>query len=138
MIILHVHKSGIRIRLAVVIPALETSCMPVIDRLAFQKPTEQFQIFLIPAFAFSSSMYKNRPVQTASFFQKPADFLKILGTAFLSYMEPADIILVQKTDCLLNPFVHLCLPFPHRFLPDEGIFIGTGFQFCPINKYGFF
>lgn len=54
MIILHVYKSGIRICFAVVIPALETGCMTVIDRLAFQKPAEQFQISLVPTYAFSS------------------------------------------------------------------------------------
>ena len=51
--------------------------MPVIDRLAFQKTTEQFQIFLVPAFPFPSSMDKNGMLFFTALFQKPTDLLKI-------------------------------------------------------------
>ena len=48
------------------------------------------------------------------------------------------MLLVQETDCFLNPLIHLCFPFSYGFLPDKGIFIETGFQLRPINEYGFF
>lgn len=112
--------------------------MPVIDRLALQETAEQFQISLVPAFAFSFSLYENCSICPASLFQKLADFLQVMGTTFLFNTEPAHIILVQKTDCLLNPLIHLCFPLSYGLLPDERILIGTGFQFCPIDKYRFF
>lgn len=75
MVIFHVHKSGVWIRFAVIIPPLKTGGIPVIDRLTLQEAAEQFLIPLVPAFAFPSSMYKKRPFRSALFLQKPADFL---------------------------------------------------------------
>lgn len=59
MIIFHVQEGRIRIGLAVIIPSLETGCVPVVGRLTFQKTPEQFQIPLVTAFPFSSAVYKN-------------------------------------------------------------------------------
>ena len=65
VVVFHVHKGGVRICFTKIIPPLKAGGMPVIDRLALQKMTEQLQISLISAFPFSSSMYKNRPIRSA-------------------------------------------------------------------------
>lgn len=62
--------------------------MPVINSLAFQKTAEQLQIPLVPAFASSSSMYKNGMLFFTYLFYKTAYLVfwflpihgKIVGT----------------------------------------------------------
>ena len=138
MVIFHVHKSGIRVCFTVIVPPLKTGRMPVIDGLTLQKSAEQFLVPLISAFPFPSSMDENRPVHFALLIQKPADFLQIPGTGFLSNAELTEILLVQKRYGFLYLLEHFCFPFPYGFLPDKGIFVRTGFQFRPVNEYGFF
>ena len=70
MVILHMHECGVRIRLTIIIPSPEAGCMPVVDGLPFQKTLEQFQIFLVPAFPFPSSMDKNGMLFFTALFQK--------------------------------------------------------------------
>ena len=132
------HKCGVRVCLAVTIPSLEAGCMPVIDSLTLQKTAEQFQIPLVLAFAFSSSMYKNGMLFFTYLFQKTADFLKVLRCAFFCYKERLQILLIQQPDRLLDVQEHLFFPFSNGFLPYKRIFIGGCFQLGPINEYGFF
>ena len=91
MVIFHVHERGVRVRFTVIIPSLKAGGMPVIDRLTLQEAAEQFLIPLVPAFAFPSSMDKNRPIRFAFFLQKTADFPQIPGTGFLFNMELTEI-----------------------------------------------
>lgn len=99
MVHFHVHESGIRVRFTVVIPSLKAGRMPVIDRLTLQEAVEQLQVSLVPAFAFPSSMYKNRFLHFAFLLQEVADSLQIPGTGFLFNMELTEILLIQKADC---------------------------------------
>lgn len=69
------HKGGIRVCLAMIIPALKTGCMPVIVPLAVKKPAEQFCIPLVLTFPPAASVYKNGTVCPAFLFQKTGYFL---------------------------------------------------------------
>ena len=138
MVIFHMHKRSIRICLTVIIPSLETGRVPVIDSLAFQKPAEQFQVFLITAFTFPSAMHKNGMLLFTDLFQKLTDLLKILRPCFLHYRKALQILLIQERYGFLYFLEHFCFPFPYGFFPDKGIFVGACFQFCPINKDSLF
>ena len=87
VIIFHVHKRSVRICFTIIIPSLETGCMPVINSLAFQKTAEQLQIPLVPAFASSFSMYKNGMLFFTYLFYKTAYLLNILCSGFFRYTE---------------------------------------------------
>lgn len=134
MIIFHVHEGRIRIGLAVIIPSLETGCVPVVNRLTFQKTPEQLQISLVIAFPFSPAVYKNYLTINTDLFQKAADLLKVRCPRFFCYSKGLDVFPVHKLHRLLDLAEHLFFPFPHRFFPDKGVFIGTRFQFRSINE----
>lgn len=135
MVILHVHKGGIRVCLTVIVPSLKTCRMPVIDSLTFQKPAKQFQISLVPALPFSASMDKDSPLCPAAFFQKPGYLLQILCPCLCVDRKILYVFMVQKLYGILYLMEHFFFPLPNRLFPHKGILIGTGFQLCPVNEY---
>lgn len=132
------HKGSVRICFAVIIPSLKAGYVPVINDLTFQKTTKHLQIPLVPAFPSSSSLYKNSMLLFTYPLQKTTNLLEILSPAFFWYTERLQVLLIQQGNRVLYVPEHLFFPFSNRFLPHKRIFIGTGFQLRPINKYRFF
>lgn len=137
MVILHVHKGGIRVGLTVIVPPLEVCRMPVIDGLAFQKSAEEFQISLVPALPLTPSMDKNSPFCLTAFFQKQGYLLQILCPCFFTHRKILYVFMVQKLYGILYLLEHFFFPLPNRLFPHKSILVGTGFQLCPVNEYRF-
>jgi hypothetical protein len=91
--------------------------MPPTNNLTLPKMAKHLQISLVPAFTFSSSLYKNGVPFFTYPFQKTADLLKVPSSTFFCYAERLQVLLVQQSDHLLYIPEHLFLPFPKGFLP---------------------
>lgn len=121
MVILHMHKGGIRICLAIIIPALKTCRMPVIVPLAFKKPAEHFQIPLVPVLPFTSSINKDGFVCPAFSFQKPGYLLQILRPCLGTNRKVLYVFMIQQMYCFLYLPEHRFFPFPNRPFPHKSI-----------------
>ena len=96
MDVFHMHEHSVWICFTIIISSLEAGCVPVINGLTILKTAEQLQIPLVPAFAFSSSIYKNGMLFFAYLFQETANLLNILSFGLFRYAERLYVLLIQQ------------------------------------------
>ena len=112
----------------------KTALFPFLISLAFQKPAEQLQVFLVTAFPVPSAMDKNGVLLFADLFQKLTDLLKFLCPCFLHYRKFLQILLIQERYGFLYFLEHFCFPFPYGFFQTKVYLLADASSFVPEIK----